>query len=333
MSLSRGLPIVVVLILQSAVARAEPPVPICGGGDARAAAAARAEGIKHYRLSRREGAKDPELLVALEHFDVACSAGDESVLELRAYALAALERFVEAARSLDAFLDAHALETLTPDVQERVRREQSAILARVSSLTVEVGAPGAVVTVDQRPVGKAPIMNERLEPGSHEIVVTPVLGAAIRRTVELGSGPHTERFEIAPLVEDSTPPATAERPAITDTPHAYRPWAWATGIAAVTLLGVGVGSAFWASGRSATYNSHNCANQPTGGCDSTLSQYHLARGMEVAGLVGGGLAAIASGILFYLDAEQAPRPKGPRAAQRSTSCRLGLLGASCHSFF
>jgi hypothetical protein len=43
-----------------------------------------------------------------------------------------------------------------------------------------------------------------------------------------------------------------------------------------------------------------CDGTSRSGCASTLSQYNSARDVEIAGLVVGGAAAVASGVLFYM---------------------------------
>ena len=110
------------VLAASAPAWADVPVPACKGHSPKDAATAKAEGIEHYRASKREGRDDAEMAAALSFFEAACAAGDDSALELRAYALAGIAaRFVEAAQTLDAFLEAHPLECSSRDTRAAVR--------------------------------------------------------------------------------------------------------------------------------------------------------------------------------------------------------------------
>jgi hypothetical protein len=307
----------------AAPALADAPVPTCSGHKPAAAATARAEGLRHYRLSKREGPTDAEMATALGFFEAACAAGDDTALELRAYALAGVERFVEAAQTLDAFLATHPVESLSEDTRARVAAQQPEILSRVASLTVETASPGASVTINHRVVGTTPLRQLRLAPGRYDLEVTADGLGTKTRSVDLAAGEHTESF-IPPA------PAPVAKPAVATDAHAasassdsspasLAPWALGTGIGAVVLLGAGVGGAVWANERSNTYNNANCATTNAAGCSSTLSQYHAGRGLEVAGFIGGGLAAVASGILFYLDRQRA----------HASSSGIGVGPVSC----
>ena len=327
---------VVAVLAWAAPALADAPVPSCVGHKPAAAATARAEGLRHYRLSKREGPTDAEMATALGFFEAACAAGDDTVLELRAYALAGVERFVEAAETLDAFLAAHPLETLSEETRTRVASQKPQILARVASLSVETPSPGATVTVNHRVVGTTPLRPLRLAPGRYDVEVTAEGVGPTTRSLDLSAGEHTESFAPAP----TAPPATTATLAATHAPSSssessqasLMPWAIGTGVAAVVLIGAGIGGVAWANERSNTYNAVNCANTNATGCSSTLSQYHAARGIEIGGFVGAGAAAVASGLLFYLDHQRAQVAKSGVSAG-PVSCTIPGPGVVCSGVF
>jgi hypothetical protein len=317
----------------AAPALADTPVPLCNGHNPAVAATAKAEGLRHYRASKREGPGDPEMATALGFLDASCAAGDDTALELRAYTLAAVERFVEAAKTLDAFLAAHPLDTLPPATRERLAAQQPAILTRVASLSVESPTAGAQVFINHQLAGLTPLHSVRLAPGRYDIEVAVEGGAPMARTVDLAAGERTETFTspVAFVPVDAKAARTAPReqaPARSPTQPSLRPWAVGTGIGALVLLVGGGAGAIWANERSSLYDTNNCATVPKVGCSTALSEYHAAQGIEVAGFVGGGLAAVASGLLFYLDRGQRSASPLPASAG-SVSCRIPGMAVAC----
>lgn len=290
-------------------ALADTQVPTCKGHNPQVAATAKAEGLRHYRASKREGPGDPEMATALGFLDAACAAGDDTALELRAYTLAAVERFVEAAQTLDAFLAAHPVDTLPLATRERIAAQQPAILTRVASLSVESPAAGARVSINHQPVGPAPLRAVRLAPGRYDIEVTVEGSAPMTRTVDLPTGERTETFAppVPVVLAEAKPAPLAPRqdvPVQAPARSRLRPWEIGTGIGALVLLAGGAAGAIWANERDNVYTSNNCAAVPKVGCSTALSEYHAAQGIEVAGFIAGGVAAVASGVLFYLDHRQ-----------------------------
>jgi len=303
---------------------ADTPVPACRGHNPAGAASARAEGLKHYRLSRREGPSDAEMATALGFFEASCAAGDDGALELRAYALAGVERFVEAAQSLDAFLVLHPLDTLAPDVRARVAGQQPQILARVATLTVRAASGGARVLVNHQPVGTTPLLFLRLAPGRYDVEVMSDGSAPQVRSFDLAVGEHTESF---PSASAAIQPATStvgvmpephhSSSAAETPPSQLRPWVIGSAVGGGVFLAAGIAGTAWANERSNTYNAANCGSTAAAGCSGTLSQYNAAHDLEVAGFVGAGLGLVASGVLFYVDRQK------PHTAP--VSLGLGLL--------
>jgi hypothetical protein len=315
-------------------ARADAPIPACRGHNPAAAASARAEGLRHYRASKRDGRDDAEMATALGFFDAACAAGDDGALELRAYALAGVERFVEAAQTLDAFLVLHPLVTLPSATRARLAAQQPAILSRVASLSIETDVPGAKVTINNQPAGTTPLHALRLVPGRYDIEVTGEGIGTIARSVDLSTGERTERFSAAaPTQPAQAVRAPAHEVASGEHPPAHgtlQPWAIGTAVGAGVLLLGGIGGTLWANERVDYYDSNNCAAVDKAGCSSTLSQSKAARGLEVAGFVGAGAGAILSGILFYLDRKRS-HAAPPTAV--GLSCTVIGAGLSCGGRF
>jgi hypothetical protein len=311
------------------------PVPSCKGHNPAAAATAKAEGLKHYRASKHEGPADAEMASALGFFEAACAAGDDSALELRAYALAGVERFVEAAQTLDAFLAIHPLDSLPPATRARLAQQQPEILGRVVSLTIETPAPGAHVTLNHQSAGVTPLPHLRLAPGRYDIEVTPEGQPAITRSLDLVAGERTETF--GPPAPGPTDARVALPPPTVDTgssPTNLHPWALGTAIGAGVLLAAGIGGAVWANERSNTYNGALCDGTSRTGCASTLSQYYDARDLEIVGFVGAGLGAIASGVLFYLDHKSGSAPAAAiGSGGDGLSCSFRGAGVSCGARF
>lgn len=172
-------------------------VPRCSGSDAAAQARARAEGLRRYRAAvARNPVNRVEMAAALEAFETQCRAGDVNALEMRAYALAALGRHVEAAESLDSFLEARPLQTLDADTRARVGSQRGAILAEVATLTLEGAVNDSNVMVNGRGYGALPQQTIRLAPGEVTVqVFAPSIGA-VRRQFTMGPGEtRRESFE------------------------------------------------------------------------------------------------------------------------------------------
>jgi hypothetical protein len=316
-------------------ARADAAIPSCRGHNPKAAAAARAEGLRHYRASKREGHDDAEMTSALGFFDAACAAGDDGALELRAYALAGVERFVEAAQTLDAFLVGHPLDTLPAETRARIAAQQPAILSRVASLSIETDIPGANVSINHQPAGVTPLHAVRLAPGRYDVEVSGEGIGTITRSLDLAPGDRTERIAPgAPIADATAPPAPGPgvaKPGSGPARSSLKPLAIGAAAGGGVLLLGGIAGAIWQHERISYYDSNNCVAESKAGCSSTLSQSHDARGIEVAGFVGAGALAAASAVLFYLDHKRSERAGG--VGWRTVSCTIPGAGVSCLARF
>lgn len=181
------------LVAQTAVAE----VPRCSGSDTATQARSRAEGLRRYRTAMgRDPVNRVEMAAALEAFESQCQAGDINALEMRAYALAALGRYVDAAESLDAFLEARPLHTLDEASRDRVATQFAVILTRISTLNLEGDVADSNVVVNGRGYGALPRANIRLAPGEISVqVFAPSIGA-VRRSFAMRPGEtRRELFE------------------------------------------------------------------------------------------------------------------------------------------
>jgi hypothetical protein len=323
----------------AAPALAQPPVPSCKGHNPTAAATAKAEGIKHYRASKREGRDDAEMAAALGFFEAACAAGDDTALELRAYALAGVERFVEAAQTLDVFLDGHPLEVLPAATKARVAAQQPEILARVATLSIETPTQGAKVSVNHQVVGTTPLPRLRLAPGRYDVEVAPEGEPPITRSIDLVVGEHTESFAPAQakpeVVAETKPPPTSGGSGI------GAPVLGAA-IAGGAFLLMGVGGTVWANERAGVYNDAQCDGTSKSGCPGALSEYNAARDIEIVGFVGAGLGLVGAGVLYFVLPKRAPAkdtapPAQPAsagdAASATWSCSFQGAFAGCSGTF
>ncbi len=187
------------------VRTASADVPQCAGTDTATQARARSEGLRRYRAATARGSINRvEMAAALEAFEAQCRAGDVTALEMRAYALAALGRQVDAAESLDAFLEARPLQTLDADARARVGAQRGAILAEVATLTVDGTLADSQVIVNGRPFGSVPRPVIRLAPGAVNLQVYGGNSIVLRRTFQMGPG-ETRRE----VVSSSTTPDTS----------------------------------------------------------------------------------------------------------------------------
>jgi hypothetical protein len=172
-------------------------VPRCSGTDTATQARSRAEGLRRYRTAiARDPVNRVEMAAALEAFEAQCLAGDINALEMRAYALAGLGRYVDAAESLDAFLEARPLHTLDEATRERVATQFAVIQTRIATLSLEGTVADSSVMVNGRGYGALPRANIRLEPGEIAVqVFAPSIGA-VRRVFTMRPGEtRRELFE------------------------------------------------------------------------------------------------------------------------------------------
>lgn len=309
--------------------------PACAGPNGQAAARFTKEGLDHYRRGK-SGNNTTEFTAALASFDAACAEGNGLALEYRAYALAALHRWLEAAETLDTFLATHPLDGLSDDVRSRVMPQQEEILHQVASLTIELkGSDSARISIDHRDFGDAPLHDLRLPIGTHDVTVTPKVGAATLRTLELAEGKHLETFDFS---AKATAPATAVEPTpeVNAPKSLLLPLSIGTGVGAVVLAGVGVGMLAWMNGAVQRYDSTCVVHNAPSSCSDLLSEFELSRNLAVGTFAAAGVAGALSAAFFVMFTSR-PKTLPPPAMQEAwlrgvwCSPRAGVadVGLSC----
>jgi hypothetical protein len=210
-----------------------------------------------------------------------------------------------------------------PDAAARARDEEHVLsLARarqaVGALSFRA-AEGAEITVDDRPVGRAPLDREVfVAPGSHR--VRAELGEESGEVaVEVAAG--AARRVVVPLEAPARPPPPAPAPVpMPPSPERARGWIVATGIAAsASLLAAGAGlliasSAQEGKGEEQVARPNGCFF-PVSGCAGARDTFRAADAYHAAGM--GALlagAALAGGTLTY------------SLLPRSNAAKIGVRG-------
>ena len=121
-----------------------------------------------------------------------------------AVAEAALDRPLEAARDFDAFLEATMAEV---ELEQRPLAQQQLRELERELGRIEVRAPrGALVTLDGRSVGVAPVAPIRVLPGTHDLEVTLEGYIDFSRVLQIEAGQHGTEVAYLPPVPSSHPP-------------------------------------------------------------------------------------------------------------------------------
>jgi hypothetical protein len=307
-------------------------VPVCDGSDPAEARGELDEGKKHYRHALAQANVDAsEMAIALSSFDAACKAGDAMALEPRAYALSALERYVDAAESLDAFLKAHPLESLPKDVRDRVSSQRPAIMAKVATLRVVSDAPKAQVVVGGTAVGPVPAEVRVVAGSPVEVEVTADGFAPIHRTLTVeGDSVREESFPMhAGGPEGEPTPEAAPQGA-----PKYRTWIYASSAGAVVMLGAGIGASLWRLNRVSTFDQDCLGSTPVPGCSATHGQFVAAEVTQIATISLASVFAATAVALWFIDhksSSAAPAPAPPTSGL-SFACMPGT-GIVCAGTF
>jgi PEGA domain-containing protein len=304
----------------SRLAHAE--VPTCDGSDAAEARGELDEGKKHYRHALAQANVDTaEMTIALSSFDAACKAGDAMALEPRAYALSALQRYIDAAESLDAFLKAHPLESLPNDVRARVTSQRPAIMAKVATLRVVSDAPKAQVALDGKTVGAVPAEVRVLAGSPVDIEVTAAGFEPVNRTVTLeGDSVREESFPMHSSVAEGepTPPSGPEQA------PKYRTWLYASSAGAGVMLGAGIGASLWRLNRVSTFDQDCLGSTPVPGCSATHGQFVAAEATQIVAFSLAGVLAATAVVLWFVDHKSSSAPaSGPPTSGLSFACAPG----------
>jgi hypothetical protein len=191
--------------------------PTCRGVDTEGAARALADGDRAAdraaAATRRHRTDDARRAwaEALAAYDRACAAGTDEALERRAIPLFRLERAVEAATSLDAFLATHPLESLAPPLARRVAANLRAIERAVATVVVTTEPVSAQVTLEGAPAGVGPTVRLRVAPETSVTIRAHADGfEPFRMTSTFGAGgPHAIDARLRALAQTVPEAASA----------------------------------------------------------------------------------------------------------------------------
>jgi PEGA domain len=317
------------------------PPPKCSGTNKQNADKEKADGITHYRRAKAGGADGTsEFNAALASFDASCASGDDMALEFRAYALAGLERWVEAAETLDAFLSLHPLDGLKEDVRARVSSQREEIVKRVASLSVDSKPAMAKVVINHREMGMTPLADLRLPKGIYDIEVIPAEGTSLKRTVTIAPGPHSEVFdfnaETKPEENHDLKPVDLPPPPPPTDNSSFKTWGVVTGVAGGVLIATSIGMFVWLASNASKYNSDGCARTPQpASCADTKSSYNLSLGLALGTLIPGVILGITTPILFSMGGSKSSTPPAPGKGIYPVGmwCSPGLLSVGCGGSF
>jgi hypothetical protein len=139
-----------------------------------------------------------------------------------------LQDYPNAMHSLERYLQEGG-KSIDPKRRVEVEKDVEKLKARVANLDISVNVPDADVTIDDAPVGKAPLPTTVLvSAGRHRIIVTKPGFGSVTRVVEIASA-ETQKVPIelveavvAPVVPDQAK-APATTPALVPVAHPVTP--------------------------------------------------------------------------------------------------------------
>jgi hypothetical protein len=237
-----------------------------------------------------------------------------------------LDRPVDAVEAFERFL-AQSPEGV-PELVTEAKRSLAELAPRIGRLRIECPLSGAEISIDGKPVGRAPLADSiPVMPGNHEVkVIHPnaapdVKGVTVApgavETVAIRPKPSVE-IDVAspwPVSAPPVPPRLAEvaaKPA-EPTPSAEtgwwlgRKWTWvaagstvvfATGaIIAGTMMQYKFDDLRSSCGRSAGPNWNGCSSSDISSLDARKDAANVFWGLTAA-------AAVATGVLFYVEGRQ-----------------------------
>lgn len=314
----------------------ERAVPSCQGDEIEAAAAFAKQGKELFKLAVRTTPVDLNLAeAALRAFNQQCAAGSDWALEQRAAVLVVLKRDLEAARSLDAFLARHPLESLPADVRVRVEKNTPLVYAHVGTLEIATNVlEGALAALDGGPMLPIDGRPLRAQPGHHVVRIEAPNFVAVESEVELVEGLSTPLTVTLSRVVTAAPPIATGMGSASERPRAQRrslrPWAFAAAGTAGAFMALGVTGAVKAFNAVDEYRSLGCANDASqAGCASAERSYEVGLNLEVVGLAMGGGFAATSALLFFMHSKRARLERRPVNARASMVPTRGGLGLFC----
>jgi hypothetical protein len=331
---------------------AEAQIPSCRGTDPERAARAISAGdeavaaASALRGRHRDDAARAAFERALASYDEACAAGTDLALERRAIPLSRLGRPLEAIESVDAFVRAHPLESLSEEDRARVESNVHAMERDVASLTVS-SVPNAEVFVGGTSVGSSPLVRlRRLPQESVELVLRApgyldfaqqielVPGETFRLEVRLERDPALVSVPPAPL--NPVEPDIATGPAASGEDRAaaplasarpdLTPWVVVTAAGAVVFGALGIVGTVWAIDRRLALGGA-CFEfgAGVGECSGIRTEHDTGAGLAVGGFVVA--AALATTAIVLAVSGDDGDPRG------SIACGVGPVSLGCRGRF
>ena len=234
------------------------------------------------------------------------------------------------------------------------RREVDATIARLrdqtATLTISIEPAGALVTIDDEPVGRSPLPSPvRVDAGRHrveaalesglvrELTVEVVARQALSAYLDLRPPPNPSSTPLPPPIAEKAvaplaatppvalPPATPRTIAAPDS-STQRTLGYAIGAVGLALSGVAVGHYLWNRGRYEDWQSRSSAYQRDPTEQNRESANQLGRSIPAASAVTVALAigaGVALGTGTVLVITSAPHPG---SATASTGALLSIRG-------
>ncbi|RYE93362.1 MAG: PEGA domain-containing protein [Myxococcales bacterium] len=213
-----------------------------------------------------------------------------------------LQDYVTALRSFEEYLAGGGAE-ISKKRRAEVDRELEKLRPRVATAAVSASVEGAEVSVDDVPVGRAPLAEPlRLNPGKHRVTAVAPGKQGAAQTIDVAGG---DRVQVDLRLDDEARPAPAAPLALVAT-RAPVPWlAW--GLTGALALGTGVTGFLALRASSRLDEQKGSLPVRRDDLDSTRGQM---RGLALATDILGGATLVTGAIATYLTLR---RPAGPVA--------------------
>jgi len=283
---------------------------------------------------------------ALAEFQLAYAAfPNYGVLYNIAQAQILLERPSEALITLERYLAEGGAQ-----IDDKRRSEVEALVLRqrqkTGTIAVSVEPSGAAVTLDDQPLGRAPLAAPlRVDPGVHRLKAVLDAGGARELTLEIAAGQTLEaHLDVAPpptpmpsppVASAPFTPATASRsppvvsrasPTIAPADHSTRrALGYVIGAAGVVLSGVAIGHYLWNRGRYEDWQARTSDYERDPSDTNREAANRLARSIPPASAVTVGLTigagvALGTGGVLLITSSSSP------SSSRSSGAHLSLRG-------
>jgi hypothetical protein len=219
------------------------------------------------------------------------------------------ERFDEALDLFEALLRDYP--DLAPADRALAEREIADLSLHVGSLAIEGAEAGARIVVDSRERGVFPLAAPlRLAVGSHVVRVSKVGFSPLERTIEIASGratgidakldPTPREATPASRVDTALPLITTPPPPVAEASTSY--WTpqrvGALSSVGVGVIALGIGAGFMVAGKGDQDRANGEAQRDPAAATTDSTRAVQEGNVATAMAVGGGVAALAGGVLW-----------------------------------